>query len=145
MATMTALEDGFYVGPQLTEADFDDLAAQGIRTIINNRPDGEEPGQLTAERAAELAEAHGIAYHYIPMTSQSLTPEVIETFRNAVAESERPILAHCRSGNRCCVLWSLVQAGSGTRSVDDIVRRAAEGGYDMSGVRPLLDAFASRR
>ncbi|MEQ8967126.1 MAG: TIGR01244 family sulfur transferase [Azospirillaceae bacterium] len=145
MATLTALEDGFYVGPQLTESDFDDLAAKGIKTVINNRPDGEEAGQLSAERAAELAGEHGIAYHYIPMTSESLTPEVIETFRNAVDESERPILAHCRSGTRSCVLWSITQAGAGERSVDEIVRCAADGGYDMSSVRPVLEAFAGRR
>ena len=52
---------------RLDRADIDALAAGGVRTIINNRPDGEDAGQLPAAEARRIAEAHGIAYHHIPV------------------------------------------------------------------------------
>ena len=52
----------FPLGPELSvagrldRADIDALAGAGVRTIINNRPDGEDPGQLPAAEARRLAE-----------------------------------------------------------------------------------------
>ncbi len=50
--------DDFFVAPQLAEADFAAAAAAGIRTVINNRPDGEaadQPSNLVMQNAAERA------------------------------------------------------------------------------------------
>jgi len=35
--------------------------------MINNRPDGEEPGQLPTDEARRRAAELGIAYHYLPL------------------------------------------------------------------------------
>ena len=51
-----------------------------MRTIINNRPDGEDPGQLPAAEARRLAEAHGIAYHHIPVTAATLSRADVDAF-----------------------------------------------------------------
>ena len=42
----------FFVAPQLVAADFAIAQAAGIRTLINNRPDGEAPDQLSDARGA---------------------------------------------------------------------------------------------
>ena len=34
------LADGFFVAPQITPDDVREAAAQGVKVIINNRPDG---------------------------------------------------------------------------------------------------------
>ncbi len=39
--TITPVTDQFFVSPQITADDIADAAAQGIRSVINNRPDGE--------------------------------------------------------------------------------------------------------
>ena len=46
------LADDFYVAPQLAAADFAAARALGIRTVINNRPDGEAVGQLSDTEAS---------------------------------------------------------------------------------------------
>ena len=56
------LAPGLSVAGKLDRADIDALAAAGVRTIVNNRPDDEDPGQLPAAEARRLAEAHGIAW-----------------------------------------------------------------------------------
>jgi len=46
MTTFRKVATNFYVAPQLEPADFAEAAELGIRTVINNRPDGEAPDQL---------------------------------------------------------------------------------------------------
>ena len=61
----------------------------------------------------------------------------------AALESARgKILAYCRSGTRSTLLWALAEASNG-RSPDDLARAAAEAGYDLASIRPLLDMLAA--
>ena len=43
--------------------------AAGIRTIINNRPDGEAADQLSDAEARALAQANGLDYVFVPVVS----------------------------------------------------------------------------
>lgn len=142
--TYRTLDDRIAAAPQLEEQDIAEAAAKGFRTIINNRPDGEEPGQLTAARAAEVAKAHGLAYVYIPVNAQTMGPAVAEEFGRALESAPTPILAHCRSGTRSTHLWAMAEAMAGGYPVDEIVRRAADAGYDISPLRPALNSMAGR-
>ncbi len=51
----TPITDTMSVVGQITLEDIAQAAKDGYGTIINNRPDGEEPGQLTHEQAAAEA------------------------------------------------------------------------------------------
>ena len=76
----------FRLGPELSvagrldQADIDALGGADVRTIINNRPDGEDTGQLPAAEARRIAEAHGIIYHHIPITAVSLSRADVAAF-----------------------------------------------------------------
>lgn len=133
------LVDGVAVAPQMTLDDLAAIKAAGYRTIINNRPDGEDPGQPTAAEAAARAQALGLAYIHQPVTSATLGAEAATAFAGAVAASPGPVLAHCRSGTRCTILWALAEAKAGTHSIDEILRIAGSAGYDITAHRPLLD------
>jgi sulfide:quinone oxidoreductase len=54
-----------------------------------------------------------------------------------------PVLAYCRSGTRCIMLWALSQAGK--KSTADIIRQAATAGYDLSALAPRLEHLAAAR
>ena len=79
-AQLFALAPGVSAAGRLDRTDIDALAAAGVRTIINNRPDGEDPGQLPAAEARRIAEAHGIAYHHIPITAATLSRADVDAF-----------------------------------------------------------------
>ena len=81
------------------------LAEHGFKAIICNRPDGEEFGQPPAADIAQACEVQDIAFHYIPVDKSGLTMEMVESFRDAVAASDGPVFAYCRSGQRSSVLW----------------------------------------
>ncbi len=136
------LTDDVWVAGQLGADDFARAAAAGVRTIVNNRPDGEAPDQLPHARAQEAAERAGVAYHYLPVANGQLTFETVETMRALLAEAQPPVLAYCTSGTRSTFLWAFASAEwlpSG-----QIVEAARAGGYDLSGIAPQLDALHKR-
>ena len=51
------LDEALSASPQIALEDLPAIAAQGFRSVISNRPDGEEPGQLSAEALRQAAEA----------------------------------------------------------------------------------------
>ncbi len=93
------------VSGQISAADVTTLAVDGYATVICNRPDGEEHGQPLASDVAAACEEHGIVFHFMPIDRSGLTPSMIESFREAVAGSDGPVLAYCRSGQRSAVIW----------------------------------------
>lgn len=131
MPDIRRVTDTFAVAPQLQPEDVAEVARQGYRTIINNRPDDEEPGQPKAEDVRKAAEAAGLAYVHIPVNAAS-GPDQVAAIRQAVDDVEGPVLAHCRSGTRSITYWARGQAQSGARSREELVRLGREAGYDLS-------------
>jgi len=137
MADIRHVSDGFSVAPQITAADFAEIAAAGFRAIINNRPDGEAPGQIGDADAQAAAAAAGLRYIAIPVRGAP-GPAEVEATVAALASLPGPILAYCRSGTRSVTAWALAQARSGGRA-DDVIDRARGAGYDLNALR---SAFA---
>lgn len=131
---MNQIAEGFSVSPQLQPPDFPMLAAQGICTIINNRPDGEELGRLTAAEASELAVANGMGYRHILVTLASLSQDNVEQFADTLQERENPVHAHCRSGQRSVTLWAINEVKAGRMSREEIQARLKSAGYDAAPV-----------
>ena len=61
----------------------------------------------------------------------------------ALEQAEGPILAYCRSGTRSTLLWALAAAKQG-ETPDAIARAAAQAGYDVGPIRPMIDMLAAR-
>ena len=100
----------FFVSGQLSVADVTSAAAQGIRSIVNNRPDGEEPTQPTSAELKRTAEALGLEYVALPIQRNKMTDAHIEAFDKLSRQMAKPILLFCRSGARSS---SLLQASQG--------------------------------
>ncbi|MDX2275989.1 MAG: TIGR01244 family sulfur transferase [Hyphomonadaceae bacterium] len=138
MSAFRSVTPDFAVAPQLALEDFAAAAAAGFKTVINNRPDGEAPGQPSSAEAEAAAKAAGLAYHHIPVQGGP-APAAVEQMAAALeATRGTPVLAYCRSGMRSITTWGLAQAVAGARTPDEIVALAAEAGYDLSGARGAL-------
>lgn len=59
---MKQISDTLYIAPQLTADDIRQAKAKGFAAIMNNRPDGEEPGQPSAAENRKVAEGEQLAY-----------------------------------------------------------------------------------
>ena len=133
----TVVEQDFAVAPQVTAADIADLAREGVKTLINNRPDGEERDQLSSADARAQAEKLGLRYVNLPVRTDTISAADVDAFARALKLSPKPIVAHCRSGTRCYLLWAAVQAAQG-KDVSQLVMRAAGDGYDLRVLPDLL-------
>ena len=133
MTDFRHVTDQLSVAPQIAVADVEAAAKAGFTLIINNRPDGEDPGQPTGAQIEAAARAAGLDYVHIPVRGGP-TPEQVETERALLAEAKGPVLAYCRSGTRSIVTWSIGQAQSGERDREELIRLGAGAGYDLSGV-----------
>ena len=141
---MKHLSDHLYVAGQLSTADIEQAAAAGIKTIINNRPDDEEPGQLNNQDANSLASSLGLAYHYLPMANgQPMPATLVDDFYQVLADSDEPVLAHCRSGMRSSVIWAMGQIKNGKTDPDQAIAAATNAGIPLGNVRALLESIAS--
>lgn len=141
MVEPRVIAEGFAVSPQLTKGDILSLALAGYKTIINNRPDAEEAGQMTAAEAQKIAEENCMNYIHIPVKMSELTTETVEKFSKALQENPSPILAHCKSGTRSCVLWTMATAKENIMSLEELMDCAARGGYDLTRMRPLIEQY----
>ena len=138
---LRTVNESIAVAPQIEAEDVLAIKAAGFRAIVNNRPDGEEPGQPTGEAIREAATAAGLGYSAIPVTHAGFDHLQIDAMGRAIVAAGGPVLAYCRSGTRSCNLWALAAAKAG-RDPELLVAQAAAAGYDLSGLRPTLDALA---
>lgn len=134
-----ALGPALSVAGRLDRTDIEALSRAGVRTIINNRPDGEDPGQLPAAEARRIAEAHGITYHHIPITAATLSRADVDAFAAILRDAPAPVVAHCRSGTRSTLLWALNRMREGADSLS-LIADAAQHGIDIAS----LPAVAAR-
>jgi uncharacterized protein (TIGR01244 family) len=138
MPRLMELASGLTAAGALSADNIEALAAAGVKTIINNRPDGEDPGQLAAGEAQALCAKHGIAYHHIPFVAATLTRADIDAFETVLTTGAQPMVAHCRSGTRSTMVWALTRVHHG----DDpaaLVALGARNGVDI-GALPALAA-----
>lgn len=136
---MKPLTDNVSVTGQLTAEDFERLAAAGVKTIINNRPDGEIPMQPRAADLAAAAEKLGLTYHHLPMQG-GISPGLLEGSVTAYADSPMPIVAFCGSGTRSAALWCF--AAVKDRGVDCVLDVVSAQNYHLEQLRGPLKQFA---
>ncbi|WP_224815187.1 TIGR01244 family sulfur transferase [Hasllibacter sp. MH4015] len=136
------ITDTYSVTPQIAPSDVAALAAMGVKTLICNRPDMENPPELQAAAIQAQAEAHGIAYVYNPFQGHTMTQDHVDEQADAIEGSEGPVVAYCASGNRSTVVWGFGVAGQ--VPVDEIVAIGTSHGYPFDQLRPALEAAAAR-
>ena len=133
MSDFRRVTEDLSVAPQISVADVAEAKRLGFTTLINNRPDGEDPAQPASAEIEAAAKAEGLAYFHIPVRGAP-GPAEVEAERQAIEAAEGPVLAFCRSGTRSIVTWSIGQAMSGARSRGELVSLGRAAGYDLSGV-----------
>lgn len=137
------IDDNISVAPQIAPGDVAGLAGQGFKAVINNRPDGEDSGQPDGDQIRAAAAAAGMGYHFIPVTHAGFSANQIEAMAAALAGAGGPVLAYCRSGTRSTNMWALAEASRGG-DPETLTAKAAGAGYDIGGIRPLLDTLSGK-
>ena len=134
-----AITEKLAVAPQPKLSDFQIFKRQGFTTVVNNRPDGEDPNQLGSAAEADAARAAGLGYVHIPVTSTGMTEDDARLLKETIEQAPGPVVAHCRSGARSFYLWVL--SGDVDSHTDaELLAKAAELGVDANAARTWLAA-----
>jgi uncharacterized protein (TIGR01244 family) len=110
------LAPDFAVAPQLSPDQVRALAAQGFRSVVNNRME-QEPGQPPEAELRAAAQEANLQYERQSVDPSQITLEDVARFAELLERLPRPILAFCRSGSRSSILYRAV--------VEGVHRRAA--------------------
>ena len=131
------LDDKVMVSGQIAPHEVAGLADLGVTVIVNNRPDGEEPGQpLAADIEAAAAEAN-IPYHYVPII-RGIGPADVEEMQKALRQAEGgKLLAFCRSGTRSAMALGVAKREEGA-SAEEVHQGLNQAGFDPGPIAHLL-------
>jgi len=105
-----------------------EIAAAGYKVLVNNRPDGEDPGQPGSADIQAAALAAGLEYHHLPVTAMNFPGPDVVRMGGLFDDDARPVLAFCRTGTRCANLWVVTRAAAARVQAEE---RARALGYDL--------------
>lgn len=126
---MRPLSSSVWASPQLRLDALPALAEAGVQRVINNRPDGEEPGQPRAAEVEASAIAAGLDYVSIPISGLP-TPAQVAEVADVLADGLATVM-FCRSGMRSAAVWAMACAAAGEDPAS-LRAAAANAGYDLS-------------
>jgi uncharacterized protein (TIGR01244 family) len=131
------LDERILVSGQVAPDEVAGLAEQGITMLVNNRPDGEEPGQPYASEIEEAAARAGIGYRFVPII-RGIGPADVEAMQQALHDTANgKLLAFCRSGTRSALAVALAKREEGA-SADEVSTCLVSAGFDPSPIAHLL-------
>ena len=133
---MQPLDATTCVAGQIQAADLPAIAATGVALIVNNRPDGEEPGQPSSAEIEAAARAAGLDYRHIPIAGGFNGDDVL-AMAEALDAAKGKVLAFCRVGTRSTFLWALARSERGAPP-DELILKAAAAGYDLAPIAAYL-------
>lgn len=134
------LTDQLYISSQInSKKDAEEAVALGIQTIICNRPNGEEPNQPTFTEVSTWFSESGICNLISqPVSTPDINLTDAQTFNQALTNNPGPILAYCRTGTRCSILWALSQIQKGTDAAECIAEIKQKTGLDLTHLEAKL-------
>ena len=130
------LDDKVLVSGQIHPDEVTALVSEGITMLVNNRPDGEEPGQPLGVEIEEAARAEGLDYRAIPII-RGIGPADAEAMQEAIKSAGGKLLAFCRTGTRSSLAWALAKNDEGMPR-EEIEARLRSAGVDPTPIAHLL-------
>jgi len=132
------VNSNYYRGAQPKDQDYTDLAALGVKTLINLTSDDAEPN----ERA--MTERAGMSYFQIPMTThQPPTPAQLTEFLRIVNDpASQPIYVHCVGGrHRTGVMTAAYRMTGEGWTADQAFKEMKQYNFGADFLHPEFKAF----
>jgi uncharacterized protein (TIGR01244 family) len=135
------------IGDQPTEADLNQLKAEGYTGVVNLRTDGEPDQPISTAQEGAKVRALGMDYlHYgvggAPLAEPGVT--AVCDFVDQHTQGTHKVLVHCRKGARAEALVLLQQARANHWSGEEAMARGKAMGLEVSGgLKAMVEAYLS--
>lgn len=138
------INKNFYRGAQPKGSDYSDLAALGVKTVIDLQQDGERDEQ-------QMVEAAGMKFYRIGLSDKSWpSPEKAEQFIKLVDDpANQPVFIHCHGGrHRAGIMTAIYRmthdAWDADRAYTEMKRYGFESGFGHGGLKDYVYDFYAR-
>ena len=135
-----SINERYYRGAQPQGSDYADLAALGIKTVIDLQADGRRD-------EGKLVEAAGMKFVRIPMTTHvPPTPEQIAQFLQIVNDpAQGPVYVHCKGGrHRTGVMTAIYRMENEGWTGDRAFKEMKQYNFGMDLLHPEFKSFVLR-
>lgn len=137
------INEKFYRGAQPKKDDYRDLAAIGVKTIIDLQQDGERNEQ-------QMVEAAGMKFYRIGLSDKSWpTPDKAEQFMKIVNDpANQPVFIHCHGGrHRAGIMTAIYRmhhdGWDADRAYAEMKQYGFESGFGHGGLKDyVFDYYA---
>jgi uncharacterized protein (TIGR01244 family) len=134
--TLQKISDHVFVTAQLQLKNIRRLTDQGIMTLIDLRPDGEDNNQPSSIAMRNAAEQRGLKFFYIPVPHETIPDDAVAALREALSDKQQPALLYCRTGRRAVRTFALVEAsrpdGPTAEAISKMVKQAGFSADDIA-------------
>lgn len=141
MQNTMRINDQATVGPQPSEQDIQQLGGQGFKTIVNFRTQGEDEQPISPDAEGEKVKTAGMEYVHIPVSMDSMGPELVDQFREKYPDLPKPVFAHCKSGKRAGAMVMMNMAVEQGLTGEQTLQKAEEMGFECD--KPELMEFVT--
>lgn len=129
------LVGGVWISGQISPGQIDELKAQGIKAIVDLRPDGEAPEQPPSSAIDAAARSAGLAFTYAPVAGSDVPAAAVDAVSRAIARPGNTVLLYCKSGRRAARTWALAEAsrfgGLEAEAIEAVVKSAGQSVDDL--------------
>jgi protein tyrosine/serine phosphatase len=132
------IDDTYYRGAQPNGHDYADLAALGVKTVIDLQADGDNADE------AKLVAASGMRFYRIPMTPRVVpTVEQLATFLRIVNDpAQQPVYVHCAGGrHRTGVMTAIYRMEENRWTADQAFKEMKKYDFGMDFLHPEFKKF----
>lgn len=99
------MSDSITIYKQIYPTQCQKLSNIGYRSLINIRPDHEQPSQPTSQAIHAAAQQADLAYAYIPFDEERLSNATVTKFAETYNRLPKPVMLFCGSGARAKLLY----------------------------------------
>jgi len=125
---------------QPTEADLQEMAMRGVRTVIDLRQAGEGNQPLPPPDEGIAARRFGMTYRHLPMGIGVPSKDTLDLMHDELARLPTPIFIHCASGKRSGMVALMHHAINEKMTSEQMMTRAEELGVAY-GSDAVKDAY----
>ncbi len=137
---------GIYLTGQLRTADFKQISAIHIATVVDLRPDGEALDETPSSEMNKLCNSHGIAFAYIPVPHGDIPPGQVDRLAAVLRDGKKPLLLYCRTGKRAIRTYCLAEASrTAGRSEPELSTIAKSAGFSIEDLHTEIARRISAR
>ena len=138
IANFGRVNNAYYRGSQPKGRDYADLAALGVKTVIDLQGDGDNADE------AKLVTASGMRFYRIPMTPRvAPTAEQLATFLRIVNDpAQQPVYVHCAGGrHRTGVMTAVYRMEQDGWTSDQAFKEMKKYDFGMDFLHPEFKKF----